>query len=191
VLKRCGAERHLSYFNILLNFILQKCQFYSSFSLQNTRSPAPHRSTSLKNRFIDFEPGQKPREPEPLKITIFPTCSDELGPRIVSKDLGEEEQAILIESSSEASQQSDAEDWQFKTHVTAFQPLPVQKDSSDEKISLIDAIAALEKKWNGEESCNKAEISLESEKSAFEIASSTESATVLDFLRPIFYRVFK
>ena len=68
---------------------------------------------------------------------------------------------------------------------------PVQKpDSSSEKISLIDAIAALEKKWNGEETFQKAEISLESEKSAFETASSTESARVLNFLVHFYLATF-
>merc|ERR1712037_3965 len=55
-------------------------------------------------------------------------------------------------------------------------PAEQKQDSSSEKISLIDAIAALEKKWNGDETCKKEAATLESEKSAFETASSTESA---------------
>ena len=124
----------------------------------------------------DFDRLKRAQE---LKITIFPSC-DELGSRVVSKESPKPKEPV-----SEASQYSDDDDWQFKPKETTQ-----NSTESSEKISLIEAISALEKRFDSkneepklqseeseepesEESKESSEEIADSEKSAKEISSET------------------
>ena len=130
----------------------------------------------------DFDGDFGRKKAQELKITIFPSC-EELGSRVVSKESPKPKEPV-----SEASQYSDDDDWQFKPKESQ------NSTKSSEKISLIDAISALEKRFDticvtekpklqseeseepeSEESKESSEElpNSESEKSAKEISSET------------------